>query len=190
MGFQHSSYEGEEDELSLETLKAAKSSSWQGEIHSWALLLFSEIPIQSPGGFILCESAIPKALHNNSQNQNVTAQRQLWSRRDWGVHTGKLWERHSKGKSFLRMFAIGNSGVLKGQCWLTSNNHSKQPKFGFFPAVMQAGIPGLVLRGSWNTRTDTQRNRKMWKCRGGTPEEAGPGCSCQSFGVWQCSKLG
>lgn len=42
---------------SLQTLKVAKSSSWQGEIHSSGLLLFSDIPIQSPGGLLLCESA-------------------------------------------------------------------------------------------------------------------------------------
>lgn len=190
MGFQHSSYEGEEDELSLETLKAAKSSSWQGEIHSWALLLFSEIPIQSPGGLFSVNQQFQK-------HCTTTARTKIW--RLWGSSdpggigefTLESSERDiPKGKVFwgcLRSEIRAFWSVSAGSRQITTANSPnlaffllwcKQESLGWFWGG--AGTAGQTLRGTEkceNAEEELQRRLVL----------AAP---VSPLGVWQCSKLG
>lgn len=110
MGFQHSSYKGEEDELSLQTVSVAKSSSWQGEIHSSCAALFSEIPIQSPGGLLLCESAIAKALQNDSSPKRDSSEATPIQEGFGSLHWKETFQSE---KVFLRMFVLKNSACFE-----------------------------------------------------------------------------
>lgn len=72
MRFQHGSYKGEEDESSLQTVSVAKSSWWQGEIHSsLCCSVFRDSNPKSWEFLLLCELEIAE------QQQLKTWQ--LWS---------------------------------------------------------------------------------------------------------------
>lgn len=176
MGFQHSSCKGEEDELSL---NVAKSSLWQGEIHSSCAALVSEIP-KSPGGLLLCESAIVKHCK--------TTAAKMWQL--WGSsHPGGIWEfALERDIPKWKVFFWGclhseTLLVLKCQCWLTSNNHKEQPKIWIFSCCDATRSRNPWAGFVWELEHQNRHSKEKRKYRRWTQGQSGPCCSFQSFGL-------
>lgn len=173
MRFQHGSYKGEEDELSLQTVSVAKSSWWQGEIHSsLCCFVFRDSNPKSWEFLLLCELEIAE------QQQLKTWQ--LWSNSNPGgiLEFTLRWD-VPKWKVFF--WGCLCSKALP--CFEVSNNHRKEPKFGFFLLWCnqeQESLGWFCVGAETPGQTLKSVGRKWGR---GTWEESWvPCCSCQSFG--------
>lgn len=137
----------------------AKSSSWQGEIHSSCAALFSEIPIQRPGGLLLCESATAKALQNKGSPKWDSSEATLIQEGFGSLHRKALKETLQSEKFFedvcVQKLCLFWS-VSAGSCQIITGN-STNLAFSCCDATRSRN-PWVCFVG--NTRTDTQKLRE------------------------------
>lgn len=137
----------------------AKSSSWQGEIHSSCAALFSETLIQSPGGLLLCESATAKALQKTSSPKRDSSKAALIQEGFGSLHQ-KAPKETLQSEKFFEGVCVQKLclfwSVSAGSCQIITGN-SPNLAFSCCDATRSRNPwAGFV----WNTRIDTQKCRE------------------------------